>query len=213
MGAWAERIRYGVIDDARERSGRERRRAIAAFLVLLLIAAVVSFVLAASGGSTGPTRVVFADGRFSAAGMAMSIRLTVSPKPGGATASFQYNGSHTLDNNVPARGPRVLVRWDTSPRDTATPGRIMAAIVGPGVTAVRAGDYGTFDAHHVSGLPPGYRAVVFYYPGFPALASVHARTRQGLDPLIRKLELLQRRVPLSPLNASGRATASPNTYN
>ena len=142
--------------------------------------------------------------------MPMSIGLTVSPRPGGATASFQYNGSHTLDNNVPARGPRVLVRWDTSPRDTSTPGRIMAAIVGPGVAAVRTGSYGTFDAHHVNGLPPGYQAVVFYYPGFPALASVHARTQQELEQLIRKLRLLQRRVPLTPLNARGRATASPN---
>jgi hypothetical protein len=220
MVAWSERIRWGVIDDARERHGRERRRVILV-AALLAIAIVVPVAVAASGGGPSgggePTTVSFAGDHFSAGGMPASITLTVYPVPGGATASFRYDGSYVIDDNVPARGPRVLVRWDSRPPARSTRGRFMFAIVGPGVAAVRAGRYGVFKTEHVDDLPPGYKTVVFYYPNSPALAREHARTRQGMMRVTRQITrretLLPRLVPLTPLNAAGKATAAGSTAN
>src|ERR1019366_3741333 len=107
---------------------------------------------------------------------------------GGATAYFQYAGSLVVDHDVPDSGRRVLVRWSSEPAARDTPGRVMVAIVGPGVAGVRAAGYGTFRAHHVGGLPAGYKAVVFYYAKWPAAATERARTRQGLEQLARRIE-------------------------
>jgi hypothetical protein len=85
----------------------------------------------------------------------------------------------------------------------------MFAIVGPGVASVRAASDGTFAAHHVTGLPAGYKAIVFYYPKWPALASLRPRTVPNRERYIRALEQLPRLVSLTPLNASGKATAPP----
>jgi len=104
----------------------------------------------------------------------ISLRLA-SPVDGGDTAYFRYDRGYVIDNDVPGRGARVLVRWAGAPADRDTPGLVLAAIVGPDVAAVRAGVYGTFKAEHVNGLPRAYKAVVFYYPAWPALASERAQ--------------------------------------
>ncbi len=88
----------------------------------------------------------------------------------------------------------MLVRWSSEPAARDTPGRVMVAIVGPGVAGVRAAGYGTFRAHHVGGLPAGYKAVVFYYAKWPAAATERVRTRQGLEQLARRIEQLPRLV-------------------
>lgn len=111
----------------------------------------------------------------------------------------------------PGSGPRVLVRWGSAPADRDTPGRIMVAIVGPGVAAVRAAGYGTFNARHVGGLPAGYKAVVFYYPKWPADANAPPTTQPGIERVIRRLEQLPSLVPLTPLNSAGKATAAAAT--
>lgn len=211
-----------LIEEARKRT-RKRRSRIA--LVFVIATGGVAYLLSGGGSATGgrrshaggsPVRVAFSDAHYSASGMPIGISLRLAPGGhGGATAYFRYDGGYVIDNKVPGRGARVLVRWDSAPADRNTPGRVMVAIVGPGVAAVRAGGYGTFKARHVSGLPIAYKAVVFYYPKWPALDSLRARTRRGLLQLVRAqshaLAQLPRLVPLTPLNAAGKATAPTST--
>ena len=142
-----------------------------------------------------------------------NARRLATSSQGGATAYFQYAGSLVVDHDVPDSGRRVLVRWSSEPAARDTPGRVMVAIVGPGVAGVRAAGYGTFRAHHVGGLPAGHKAVVFYYAKWPAAATERARTRQGLEQLARRIEQLPRLVPLTPLNAAGKPTAPAATNN
>jgi hypothetical protein len=206
-----------LIEEARRRT-RKRRRRIA--VVLVIAAAGVAYLLGGGGASrTGggqshvggsAVSIAFSDGHFSAGGMPVGIALRLGPGGHrGATAYFRYGASYVIDDDVPGRGERVLVRWDSAPADRDTAGRITVAIVGPGVAAVRAAGYGTFSAHHVSGLPAAYKAVVFYYTERPALASERSRTRQRLARLARAQAHALAQLPaLTPLSAAGTPMAS-----
>jgi len=155
-------------------------------------------------------RVAFAGQQFSADGRPVQIALGLGQ--GEAEASFAYDGSYVEDNNVPGRGPRVLVRWDAQPASNSTPGRIMVAIVGPGVAAVRAPGIGTLKVRHVNGIPAGYGAIVFDYTKFPAAATIR-HIVGGIVQYQHGVAELSRVVPLTPLNAAGRATAPASTSN
>ena len=216
-------IDAGVIEEARRR--QRRQWGIAAVAVLMAAAALAAVAVWLVGGGVGgsgqrsqssgpPVRITFADDRFAANRMPIGIALALDPaKPGSAQAYFDYDGDTAIDNDVPGSGARVLVRWDAAPADPSTPGRIIFAIVGPGVAAVRDGNYGTFTAHHLDGLPPGYKAVVFYYSHWPSAASQYAPFPQGVQRSTHQLQQLPRSVPLTPLSATGAATAAPSTTN
>ena len=213
-----EGLEGGVIEDARARQRRLRRRgAVAALGGAALVALIIG--LSGGGGASGghargagePLRITFANGQFFAAGLPIMIAFTPGGYNGGGVAYFRYHGSFVVDDGAAGGGAagggaRVLVRWESLPADRDTPGLIMVAIVGHGVAAAHAAGVGTFTARHVTGLPAGYRAVVFYYPHRPALASV-----RNILAYRQRGAALGRLVPFTPLDATGQPTAAPST--
>jgi hypothetical protein len=196
MSAVASERPHLLAQDAVGLHGRRWRVRASLVVVLAGLAAAVTLMFGGGGGRS-LLSVRFTDRSFTVGGLPMRVGLNART----ATADFSYDGGSVVDDGVPTRGARVLATWTSAPADRETRGVIIAAIVGPGTAGVRANGLGAFLAHHVTGLPSGYKAVVFVDPQFPALASVHARTVRQLAVLARgrgrQLEMLLNRLALT----------------
>jgi hypothetical protein len=164
----------GVIDEARRRQ-RRRRGASAAFGVLAAIVAGALWI----GGGDGSAR--HGDGEPSAGARPLKLALVrgqpfVGGKPAlmGVAPSLQAGNvgvcvmvageGEGCNGPPPTRADPVYGGGDGwAPEERVGPaGEIDALFVGPGVAAVRVAHVGTFAAHHVAGLPPQAKEVLFY---------------------------------------------------
>jgi hypothetical protein len=179
MSAWSDRIRWGVIEDARGRERRWRWRAGFAVVLAAVVAGVVALALSGGGGrarfavaepgtATGSLRAL--------AVSAYSFWVTPDLGAGDAKLDIRVNGPDAQwsmtgccdgslgrssiigisgSDFVPAPVP-----FDEIPDDVL--------LVSANVAAVRVGHLGTVGAVSVSGLQPGEKALAFRVPQYAA---------------------------------------------
>ena len=206
------------LEDTRKRRHRYRLR----FYVATLAAIIIPVLVLAGGGlgttggrahgAEGRPPIQLGGGHISVDGKPITVSLSLARTSGAdATAWIRWFGGFSIDSRVPASGARVLVAWSLVPRGRTTPGLIIVAIVGPGVAAIRMAHAGTFTTHHVNGLPRGYGASAFYYPGFPSEAAMGVgRTLPNFGRVSRRRERLLEDLPrLNPLSAKGAPIGAP----
>src|SRR5277367_3647787 len=164
----------GVIEEARRRQ-RRRRWAGVAFGVL---AAMVAGALWVGGGGDGgrnasvergtsarPLKLALVRGRPLLGGKPALLGVAPSLQAGNVGVCVMVAGQGEGCNGpLPTRADPVYGGgggW--APEEKVGPaGEIDALFVGPGVAAVRVAHVGTFAAHHVAGLPPQAKEVLFY---------------------------------------------------
>jgi hypothetical protein len=162
----------GVIDEARRRQ-RRRRGAGIAFGVL---AAIVAGLLWIGGGGGGrrhagnepgarALKLALVRGQAFVGGKPALMGVAPSLQAGNVGVCVMVAGEGEGCNGPPpTRADPVYGGGDGwSPEERVGPaGEIDALFVGPGVAAVRVAHVGTFAAHHVAGLPPRAKEVLFY---------------------------------------------------
>jgi hypothetical protein len=162
----------GVIDEARRRQ-RRRRGASAAFGVLAAIVACVLWI-GGGGGSARhasnepgarPLKLALVRGQPFIGGRPALMGVAPSLQAGNVGVCVMVAGQGEGCNGPPpTRADPVYGGGDGwAPEEKVGPaGEIDALFVGPGVAAVRVAHVGTFAAHHVAGLPPRAKEVLFY---------------------------------------------------
>ncbi len=167
-------IHFGVIDQARARQRRARRRAIG-LVVLLIIAGDAAFGLFDDGAGRATRSPLPAPGQVSGSLQAVNpgrYRLWVTPalSPGGpALTVFVHTSAETSFDDVAAYpGPALpiervnRVNWrSASGRPVIGPGAVQLLLVAANVAAVRVGGLGIASARRVAALPAGEKLVAF----------------------------------------------------
>jgi hypothetical protein len=164
----------GVIDEARRRQ-RRRRGAGVAFGVLAAIVAGALW-LGGGGGSgrhastergAGARRLKLAlvRGQPFVGGKRALMGVAPSLQAGNVGVCVMVAGEgEGCDGPPPTRADPVYGGGDgwAAEEKVGPAGEIDALFVGPSVAAVRVAHVGTFAAHHVAGLPPQAKEVLFY---------------------------------------------------
>jgi len=193
MSAWSDRIRLGVIEEAR---GRQRRwRGLGLGLAVALVAIVAVAVVRGFSGGGGPVRFVvpkpgrvtgslhalpvsdysfWATPNLSAGNATVAVKVTGPGAQWGMTSCC--NGPDGQTAIIGLSGPASVpapVPFDELPTDVL----LVSARVG----AVRVNGFGTVGAVGVTGLQPGEKVVAFSVPQYAA-KSRQQRGRSGGAP-------------------------------
>jgi hypothetical protein len=183
MSAWSNRIRWGVIDDARARQHRFRRRGSLAALVVLAVAAVAVVVFSGGGTPGGEARPAVPDaGQVTGSLRALPVSdyafwVTPTLSAGSTALDIKVNGpmaqwgmggcctgvagrSAIIGIDVVSAGGRVSVQAPVSFNEQDAD----ILLVSSNIAAVRVGRFGSVGAVRAVGLQPGEKVVAFSVP-------------------------------------------------
>jgi hypothetical protein len=178
MSAWSDRIRWGVIEEARGRQRRWRRLGLAAALVAIAVSVVA---LAVTGGGGQARFAIPQPGRATGSLRALAVSdyafwVTPGLDAGNATLDIRVTGLGAqwgmtgCCNGSPGQGSIVGISGPDSVPAPVTFNELPddVLLVSARVAAVRVGGFGTVGALSVSGLQPGEKVVAFRVPQYVA---------------------------------------------